>query len=133
MKIAKEKIRPKHKMRVWEIVLISVGFPIWLPLIIAAFAVIFAIVVSLWAVIASLWAAFAAFVGGAVGGVAAGIILICTSNVYSGIALIGCGLVLSGLSIFAFFGCKAATRGMAILTKKTIIGLKRLLVRRESV
>lgn len=133
LKIAKEKIRPKHKMKAWEIVLLSVGSPVWISLLVAAFAVVFSIVVSLWAVIASLWTSFAAFAGGTACGVAAGIILICTSNIFGGIALIACSLVLSGLSIFAFFGCKAATRGMAILTKKIALGIKRLLVRKERV
>lgn len=132
-KLAKEKIKPKRKMRAWEIVLLSVGAPVWFPLLIAAFAVVFALIVSLWALVVSLWAIFASFTGGAVGGVTAGIILICTSNLYAGLVLIACGLVLAGLSIFSFFDCKVATRGMAKLTKKIALGIKRLLVRKESV
>ena len=40
VKIAKEKIRKRGKLRAWEIVLLAVGSPIWLSLAIAAFAVI---------------------------------------------------------------------------------------------
>ena len=37
-----------------------------------------------------------------------------------GMALVAAGLVCGGLSVFFFFGCKAATRGMVRLTKKVI-------------
>ena len=132
-KLAKEKIKPKRKMRAWEIALLCAGSPVWFPLLVSALAVVFALIASMWAVVISLWAVFGAFVGCGGGGVAAGIILLCTGNLYAGLVLIACGLVLAGLSIFAFFECKGATRGMAKFTKKIALGIKRLLVRKESV
>ena len=131
LKIAKEKIKPKRKMKAWEIVLLCVGSPIWVSLLIAAFAVILSLYIALWSIIIALWAAFGAIVGGAVGGILGGVLFIVTGNVYSGIAMIAAGLVLAGLSIFAFFGCKAATRGILVLTKKLALGLKGLFIRKE--
>ena len=131
LKIAKEKIKPKRKMKAWEIVLLCVGSPIWVSLLVAAVAVILSLYIALWSVIIALWAAFGALVGGTVGGIAGGILFIVTGNTYSGVAMIGAGLVLAGLSIFAFFGCKAATRGIIVLTKKLALGLKGLFIRKE--
>lgn len=130
-KLVKEKVKPNRKLRAWEIVLLAVGSPIWVSLLIAAVAVVFSIYVSLWSVIISLWAAFGSIVGGGAGAVAAGVIFICTDNVIAGIAMIGAGLVLAGLSIFFFFGCKAATKGIIILTKQIARGIKNCFIKKE--
>ena len=71
-KIAKEKIKPKRRMKAWEVVLLILGSPLWISLILAAFAVVLAVYASLWSVIVSLWAVFASIAGCAFGGVTAG-------------------------------------------------------------
>ena len=109
---------PKKHSKVWEIVLIVLGSPIWLSLLIAAFAVVLSLYVSLWSVILSLWAVFASVIGCAVGGIAAGLGFILFGNHLTGIAMIGAGIVCAGLAIFLFFGCKAATNATLLLTKK---------------
>lgn len=131
LKIVKHKVKPKRKMRAWEIVLLAVGSPIWLSLMVAAISVIISLYVSIWAVVASLWAAFGAIVGSSAGAIAGGIIFICTGKVYNGIAVIGAALVLAGLAIFSFFGCNAATKGAARLTKMLALGIKKLFVRKK--
>ena len=131
-KIAKEKIKPKRKLKALEIVLIAVGSPIWVPLAIAAAAVGIALYISLWAVIVSLWAAFGSFVGGAIGGVAAGADLL-SGGELSGVCMIGASLVLAGLAILSFIGCKAATRGVVVLTKKMALGIKKLFIKKEGI
>ena len=113
LKIAKERITPKRRLKVWEIILLSVGSPLWLSLGIAAVAVILSLYISCWAVIVSLWAVFGSLIG--VG--ATGILLVFCGNGLAGIALFGGGLVCFGISIFAFIGSKAATDGILSLTK----------------
>ena len=51
-KLIKEKT-PKRRLGVWEIVLLVLGSPIWISLLIAAFAVILSLYISLWALIIS--------------------------------------------------------------------------------
>ena len=51
--IVKDKIKPKRKIQAWEIVLLILGAPIWLSLLIAAFAVILSLYISFWALIIS--------------------------------------------------------------------------------
>lgn len=130
-KLAKEKAKPKRQMQTWEIILLILGSPIWFSLLIAAVSVTASLYAVLWAVIVSLWAVFASLVGSGFGAVAGGIILICTGHVPVGTALIGTGLLLAGLSIFMFFGCTGATKGIAILTKKIALWIKGCLIRKE--
>ena len=127
----KENTAPKRKMKAWEIVLLVLGSPIWLSLAIAAFSVILSLYISLWSVIISLWAVFASFVACALAGVVSGIAFIFVINPFTGIAVIGAGITLAGLSIFAFFGCHLATSGTLILTKKTAIGIKNAFTKKE--
>ena len=62
-KLVKKKIKPKRRLRAWEIVLLVLGSPIWFSLLIAAFSVVISLYVSVWAIVISLWAVFATFVG----------------------------------------------------------------------
>ena len=139
LKIAKEKIKPKRKMKAWEIVLLCVGSPIWGSLLIAAIAIIISLYAALWSVIIALWSVFVSFVACAVAlivaaaayGVVGGIVFISNAHIYSGIVMFATGLVLAGLSIFTFFGCRAATKGIIVLTKKFALWIKSLFIRKE--
>ncbi len=112
-----KETKPKRKRKMREIVLIVLGSPIWLSLLITAFAIVLSLYISLWAVLVSLWAVFGSLAGCAFGGVAGGACIALGGYGYVGIALIAAGLVCAGLAIFLFFGCKAATKGTARLTK----------------
>lgn len=130
-KLVKEKVRPKRALRVWEIVLLTLGSPIWLSLLLAVFAVIFAVYITVWSVIVALWAAELALAVGAFCGVLSSVILIVQVNVIAGIAMIGAGIACAGLSIFLFFGCKVTTKGLLFLTKKMISGIKSIFIGRR--
>lgn len=130
-KLVKERIKPEKRPRVWEIVLLVLGSPVWLSLMIAAFAVMLSLYAVLWSVILSLWAAFASLIGCAFGGIAAGIGFALNGNVLTGIVIIGAGMVCAGLSIFLFYGCRAATKGTLLLTKKIALGIKNCFIKRE--
>ena len=107
------------------------GSPIWLSLGIAAVAVILSVYVVLWSVIIALWSVFASLVGCSVGGVASSVILAINGNGLTGIAVIGAGFVCAGLSIFMFYGCKAVTKGIIILTKKLAMLIKLCFIEKE--
>ena len=130
-KIAKERIKSKRQLRVGEIVLLALGSPIWISLGIAAVAVILSLYISLWAVIISLWAVFASFAACSVGGVLSGVVFTAGSNAASGLAMFAAGIVCAGLAIFMFYGCKAVTDGILILTKKMAIWTKNCFIKKE--
>lgn len=117
----KKSAKTKKRLDAWQIILLAVGSPIWLSLGIAAIAVILSLYISMWAIIISLWAVYGALLGCAFGGVALGFILVCSGNALPGTALIGSGMVFGGLSVFMFYGCKAAARGVVTLTKSVLV------------
>lgn len=128
-----KSVKPKRAVSAWEIVFIVLGSPIWLSLLIAAFAVILSVYIVLWSVIISLWAVFGSLVGCAFGGVVISIGSVYRGNYIVGAAMIGAGAVCVGLSIFLFYGCKAATNGVLWLTKKIALGIKNCFVKKEEV
>lgn len=130
-KLVKEKIKPKRHFTWWEITLIAVGSPIWLALLIAAFAIVISLYAALWALVASLWAVGAAVVGCALGGIALSVLMFTQANVGGGLIILGAALFCAGLSIPLFFACRAATLGAARLAKTIVLAVKRLFIKKE--
>ncbi len=131
-KIVREKIKTKRQLKAWEIVLLVLGSPIWLSLLISAFAVVLSLYVTLWSLIASIWAVFASLIACGLSGVVAGFGYAIFGNSLSGIAIIGAGLTSAGLAILLFFGCIASTKGTILLTKKIVLGIKKCFIKKEA-
>ena len=131
IKIVKERIKPRRKRKTWEITLLALGSPVWVPLLIAAVAVVFSLYVSLWSVIVSLWAVFASLAVCALAVAILGIVVTISGNVHVGVATVAAGLVCAGLSIFSFLGCKVISKGMLIFTKKMVSVTKRSFAKKE--
>ncbi len=132
-KIVKEKIKPKRALKAWEIVLLALGSPIWIPLLIAAFAVIFAAYVVVWSFIVSLWAIELSVAACSLAGIFAVFVFLIRGNAVIGIAMLGTGAFFAGLSILLFFGSKQATKYILHLTKKMALGIKSMFVGKEDV
>ncbi len=132
-RLVKEKIKPSRQLRTWEIVLLVIGSPIWLSLGIAVFSVIISVYITLWSVIISLWATEAALWCSIIGSIFSFVFLIFNGNVTSGIVMICAGMVCAGISIFLFYGCKAATKGILLLTKKSVLATKNCFVKKERI
>ena len=58
MKIAKERIIPNRKLRVWEIILFIICSPLLLSLSISLFIVVLSLYIVLWAIVVAIWAIF---------------------------------------------------------------------------
>lgn len=129
--LVKERIKPKQRMKPWQIVLLAVGSPLWFSLLMAALAVGICLYTVLWVLVICLWAVFASVAACALGGMVGGGIFAATGNRLAGIATIGAALVCAGVSIFLFCGCKAATKGAARLTGKIISATKRCFMKKE--
>ena len=131
-KIAKERVRPKRRLRAWEIVLLVLGSPVWLPLL--AVAAVLGLILYLvpWILIVSVWAVFASLVACAVGGVAAGLYFAGRGFGFTGLASVGAGLFCAGGAVFLFFGCREATKGIVLLTKQIVFGIKKCFMGKEN-
>ena len=126
-KIVKEKMRPKRRLQAWEIALLALGSPVWLSLGLAALAVVLSLYVVVWSVDVSLWAVFAALGAGAAGGVLG----LALGSGAARLAMLAAGMILAGLAILLFFGCKAATMGIWTLTKDVVLRLKHRFLGKE--
>ena len=131
-KIAKERIKPKRQLKTWEVVLIALGSPIWFSLTVAVISMVFSLYIALWSIIISLWAVFASLAVCAVGCTVAGIVFSFIGNGLVGFAVLGVGIFCAGLSIFMFFGCTAATKGILRATRKIASGIKALFMKKET-
>lgn len=130
-KLVREKVKAKHGLGAWEIVLIAAGFPVWFPLIIAAAAVVFSLYISVWAIIGSVVAVDISLCVYAAAALFLAAVTAIKSSVLSAAAIFGTALVAAGLFILMFFACKSIIKGFLRLTKKTLIWLKTLLLGRE--
>lgn len=127
----KKSVTPKKRISAFEIVLIVLGFPLWLPLLIVAFAIVFSLYAVLWSLVISLWAIFASSAALVPYGIISGFANL--GNTAFGFAYIGLALICAGTAIFLFFGCKSATKGTVILAKRFYGIIKGLFVSKEAV
>ena len=129
---ATPKKEEKKHMETWQIILLILGFPLWLPLLAAAFSVVISLIAVLWSMVGTLWGAlFGTLAGVGLGVTLFGLLCIIAGNWVMGIALFGGGLACIGLAVFAFYGCIYATKGAAWLTKMTFVGIGKLFKRRR--
>lgn len=113
---------PRRKAGGWQIALIILGFPLWLPLLavgaaltVTAFALVWVLVLCLWAVCLAL------FVWG-VGVIFS--LLLAGGGGTSVLSQIGAGMAAMGLSIFVFYGARSAMQPALGMTER-MVGLVR--------
>lgn len=129
-KLVKERVKPSRALRAWEIVLLTLGSPIWISLCIALFAVAVSLYAVIWSILISLWAVEASAAACSVGGVFATVISVTQGNPIAGILMLGVGILCAGLAIFGFFGCQYATFGILKLSKGMLIWIKSCFIKK---
>ena len=124
----REKKAKRGGIRAWEVILLVLGAPLWLPLLLAVLAVVLALYVTLWAVVIALWAVVAAVILTGVVAVVVGIVELCRLHLPQGLVLLGGGLVCMGLCALLFLLMKLITVGTVKLCKLIWTGIKSLFV-----
>ena len=130
--LVREKMKDRRRLRAWELALLILGFPLWFPLLLAAGVVLFSLYIVLWTLVVSLIAVAVSFAAAVLGSIVMGAVVSVQGNVAQGLALLSAGLILAGLSIFLFFGGKAAIRGAVRLTKRVALWVKSLFLKKEA-
>lgn len=98
------KARAKGSPSGWQIALIVLGSPVWLPLLLAAAICLLAAYLVVWSVVISFFALDAALAMGAIGGLA-GTVQSLTQGNFSGAGMaFGIGMISAGLSVLLFLG-----------------------------
>jgi uncharacterized membrane protein len=125
-RIVKEKITPKRAFSPMEIVLLIIGAPLWLPLLLTFIIVGLVLYLCFWIIILALYVVdLSVFVSGIAGIISP---FIGVGTVSGTVFLVGCGIALLGLSVLLFFGFNQVTKGMLFLSKKIVLGIKKLFV-----
>lgn len=130
-KLVKARVKPRRSLRAWEIVLIAVGSPVWLPLLLAAAIMILAVYVVLWSAVICLYAADLCLAAGFLAGTAGSVSLFATGSPDIALMFLGAGIACAGLAILGFLGCNAAAKGVLLLGKLLWRGIKSCLIRKE--
>ena len=130
LRVLDKSEKKKHSTK--EIILIVSGSPLWLPLMIVAFAVVFSIYVAFLSIVIAFWAIPVSFAAGAVAGLILGPAFLFAGYAATGAVVFGSALILAALSIPTFFGCKVLTSRAVKLAKLIIqFGTKIFRKRRE--
>lgn len=120
-------ILPKTRRtpKIWEIILLILGSPVWLPLLLAAAIVILAVYIVIWSAILTLYAIDLSLVAGGILGSASAFMLIFSGYTVQAVLFFGTGLILAGISILLFFGFNQITKYTVILSKEIFVLLKK--------
>lgn len=131
--LVRERVRPKRRLRAWEMVLLVLGSPVWLPLALAAVIVLAACYGVLWVVLGCLYivdASLAIAALAAVVGTAAQLMIGTGANA---LVLLGGALVCAGCCALFFLVCNVAARGVARWTRALALRVRAGFLRRETV
>lgn len=129
-KLVKEKVRPKRKLRAWEIVLLAVGSPLWFSLGLAVLCVILAVYIVLWAMVVTLICVNVALFATSFALFACSAVLAVQAEIPELLMCIGAGLVIGGLALLMTLGIKGVIKGTVWLSKKIVLGIKSCFVRK---
>ena len=122
----------KRKPTVWQTVLLIMGAPLWLPLMIAAFAVILAVYAVLWSAVLCLYAAVLALSAGALASLLGLPILIFNGTTGTAVIFLGAGIMLAGIAVLLFMASNLTAKGGWALGRLFVKGIKRMFIREES-
>ena len=120
-------ILPKTRRtpKIWEIILLILGSPVWLPLLLAAAIVILAVYIVIWSAILTLYAIDLSLAAGGILGAASPFMLIFSGYTVQAVLFFGTGLILAVISILLFFGFNQITKYTVILSKEIFVLLKK--------
>ena len=123
-KLVKAKVKRKRSAPIGQIILLILGSPIWLPLCILALAISLVLYLLLWVLVLVLYAVDLCVAAVSLSGFLGAFVQVFGGRLAQGAFLLGSGLACMGLAVLLFFGFNLVTKGVLILSKKMLRGLK---------
>ena len=114
--------------KVWVILLLVLGFPVWFPILLSVFITVTSVVLSLFI---TLWAVDLSFAAAGVGGFFYSIALLVTGRFAPALFAFGGAVASLGLAVLTFFGSVFVSRAVWRATVGMVRGLIRWLERKE--
>ena len=130
-KVVAARVRPKRKLGAWEIVLLVLGSPVWLPLLLTFGILVLTAYLLIWVVALVLWSVDLSAGVGAVGGLAGMLGGILQQNLNLELFAVGAALAGAGLAILFFFAALWTTKASARLGKALLRSLKASIIGKE--
>lgn len=129
LSLVKEKIKPKRTLKWWEITMLILGFPIFLALFITIFALAITCYVLIWVGVLVAYSIELSLAFAGLSGIVCFVAFLVNGEI--NLITLGIGFLCAGLSLPTFFGCVKVTSMTLRLSKKIIIKIKSLFVKKE--
>ena len=126
LNIIKERMKPKKRLRGWEIAFLILGFPLWFPLFLVFIILCLVAYLLVWIGVIVVYSIEGAFSASAVFGLIGTFIAIPNGGL--SMSFLGMGLLGLGLACLFIFACMGVTKGTVALSKKIARGIKRSIV-----
>lgn len=111
--LMRAKVKPTRTWRVWEIVLLVLGSPVWVPLLLVVLVLVLVVWLLLWAGILVLYALDLSLAAAGLAGLAGSAASLVAASPTVSLFWLGVGLSGAGLAVLLFFGCTALTHLLA--------------------
>lgn len=128
VKLVKERMKPKHSLRGWEITLIIASFPFWLPLVITTIVLALVSYLLIWLLVIVTYSVETALWAGAVVSAISFIMSLVSGT--PNFAMLGMSVMALGGAILMIFACYGSTKLTIGLSKRMMIGIKSAFIRR---
>ncbi|HIS51048.1 MAG TPA: DUF1700 domain-containing protein [Candidatus Gallacutalibacter pullistercoris] len=129
-KVVRVKTKPSRPLRVWEIVLLVLGSPVWVPLMLTAVILFAVCYMVIWVMIFALYAIDFSFAMGALAGFIQGGISLFTLGGTQAAFYFGTGLVSIGVAILLFFAFNILAVKLVHLSQQFILWTKSCFLRK---
>ncbi len=130
-KLVKAGIKAKRKLLWWEIALLVIGSPVWVPILLAVVLILLSIYIVIWSIVVALYSINLAFAAVGVSGIAGSVFLMVLGNLYQGLFYLGIGLVFSGIAILLFFAFNKISVYVIRFGNLIFRGIKSLFIRKR--
>lgn len=127
-KLVKAKVKPKRRLKGWEIAVIILGSPIWVSLLITAAALLISFYAVLWSVVITLYAASVSLFAGFVAGLLSAVAMFVLGHGAQGVCMLGFGFICGGIGILWTLAVNKITVYTVKLCRLILVGIKKLFV-----
>ena len=131
-KLVKERVTPKRTVKAWEIVLLILGSPVWIPLVLAAIIVALSVYIVIWAAVGCVFAADFSVAAGVFAAIISFFVYLYAGNAAGAFFALGIGLFCAGGAILLFLASVWVAKGVIKLSKAILLWIKSLFIRREA-
>jgi uncharacterized membrane protein len=129
--LVKVRVKERRQLSALEILLLVLGFPLWLPLLLTALVLVFTFILLAWVLVLVPASVCLALGVSAIAVLFAGVLSLTKIALPALLAAPGAALILAGLAILAGFIVVGTVRLALIVTRALVRGLKSLLIRKE--